>query len=153
MGNSRIDPPGSSRSLKVSLSLYAESVEYRFAYPRRQDMMPGCTAIFSTTHESRPGQTSISFSLVDFDLGRIHRLGLLGGKIALRARQAALQGRHTTLERSHPLTKQTKRLTRLLGLLSDIRHHHSRIVRLIEVYAARSMHMVRGQCVEKASTS
>jgi len=55
---------------------YAESVEYRFAYPRRQDMMPGCTAIFSITHESRPGQTSISFSLVDFDLGRIHRDGL-----------------------------------------------------------------------------
>lgn len=52
---------------------YAESVEYRFAYPRRLDMMPGCTAIFSVTHESRPGQTSISFSLVDFELGRIHR--------------------------------------------------------------------------------
>lgn len=48
-------------------------IEYRFQYPRRNEIMPGCVAIFSVGHSAKPGQTSISFNLTDYELARLNR--------------------------------------------------------------------------------
>lgn len=52
---------------------YTGVVQYNFAYPRRDDIMPDCVARFTVTHSSRPGRVGISFSLTDYELGRLHR--------------------------------------------------------------------------------
>lgn len=51
---------------------YLNSVEYRFEYPRDQDIRTGCLATFTVTYRGEPGSTVIGFSLVDYELGRMH---------------------------------------------------------------------------------
>lgn len=50
---------------------YTNSVDYRFRYPREKQIRPGCIATFTVTHKGEPGMTSISFELVDYELGRM----------------------------------------------------------------------------------
>ncbi len=38
--------------------------------------MPGCVALFTISHSTKPGTASISFTIRDFDLGRQHRAEL-----------------------------------------------------------------------------
>ncbi|MVO18589.1 hypothetical protein [Parasedimentitalea huanghaiensis] len=51
---------------------YTNTVDYRFRYPREKEIRPGCIATFTVTHKGEPGMTSISFELVDYELGRLH---------------------------------------------------------------------------------
>lgn len=51
---------------------YTNTVDYRFRYPRAKEIRPGCVATFTVTHRGEPGMTSISFELVDYELGRLH---------------------------------------------------------------------------------
>lgn len=51
---------------------YTNTVDYRFRYPREKQIRPGCVATFTVTHKGEPGMTSISFELVDYELGRLH---------------------------------------------------------------------------------
>lgn len=51
---------------------YTNTIDYRFRYPREKQIRPGCIATFTVTHRGEPGMTSISFELVDFELGRRH---------------------------------------------------------------------------------
>lgn len=52
------------------------TTEYNFAYPRTRELFPDCVAIFTISHGTSPGTTSISFRLDDFDLARQHREAL-----------------------------------------------------------------------------
>lgn len=52
---------------------YSGSVEYRFRYPRERGIMPGCVAVFQISHTGKPGQTSISFKITDYELARLNR--------------------------------------------------------------------------------
>lgn len=51
---------------------YRNRVDYRFEYPREQSIKIGCIATFSVTYRGEPGSTLIGFSLVDYELGRMH---------------------------------------------------------------------------------
>ncbi|MEO0831500.1 MAG: hypothetical protein AAFY03_13710 [Pseudomonadota bacterium] len=51
---------------------YRNSVEYRFSYPRDEDIKTGCVATFAVRYRGEPGSTVIGFSLEDFELGRQH---------------------------------------------------------------------------------
>lgn len=51
---------------------YTNNINYRFRYPREKQIRPGCIATFTVTHKGEPGMTSISFELVDYELGRLH---------------------------------------------------------------------------------
>ncbi len=51
---------------------YTNTVDYRFRYPREKQIRPGCIATFTVMHKGEPGMTSISFELVDYELGRLH---------------------------------------------------------------------------------
>ncbi|WP_282158834.1 hypothetical protein [Shimia thalassica] len=51
---------------------YRNSVEYRFEHPRDKLIKPGCIAMFKVSYRGEPGMTSISFSLEDYELGRMH---------------------------------------------------------------------------------
>ena len=51
---------------------YRNNVEYRFTYPRDEDIKTGCIATFTVRYHSEPGSTVIGFSLEDFELGRQH---------------------------------------------------------------------------------
>ena len=51
---------------------YTNSVDYRFRHPREKQIRPGCIATFTVMHMGEPGMTSISFELVDYELGRLH---------------------------------------------------------------------------------
>ncbi|MEO9824498.1 MAG: hypothetical protein ABJF50_08800 [Paracoccaceae bacterium] len=51
---------------------YRNNVEYRFAYPRDEDIKTGCIATFTVRYRGEPGSTVIGFSLEDFELGRQH---------------------------------------------------------------------------------
>lgn len=51
---------------------YRNTVEYRFEHPRDKLIRPGCVAIFKVNYSGEPGMTSITFSLTDYELGRIH---------------------------------------------------------------------------------
>lgn len=55
---------------------YTNTIEYRFRHPREKQIRPGCIATFKVTHNGEPGMTSISFSLVDYELGRLHEAEL-----------------------------------------------------------------------------
>lgn len=55
---------------------YRNDVSYRFAYPRDEDIKPGCLATFTVTYRGEPGSTVIGLSLVDYELGRIHMVEL-----------------------------------------------------------------------------
>jgi hypothetical protein len=46
--------------------------KYRFQHPRKGPAMPGCVAIFRISHRARPGQTSINFKLIDYELIRLN---------------------------------------------------------------------------------
>lgn len=51
---------------------YRNDVSYRFEYPRDEEIKTGCLATFTVTYRGEPGSTLIGFSLVDYELGRIH---------------------------------------------------------------------------------
>jgi len=51
---------------------YRNSVEYRFEYPREEDIRTGCLATFTVSYRGEPGSTVIGFSIVDYELGRLH---------------------------------------------------------------------------------
>lgn len=51
---------------------YRNRVDYRFEYPREQSIKIGCLATFTVTYRGEPGSTLIGFSLVDYELGRMH---------------------------------------------------------------------------------
>ncbi|MEO0916232.1 MAG: hypothetical protein AAFY31_04510 [Pseudomonadota bacterium] len=51
---------------------YRNNVEYRFAYPREEDIKTECVATFTVRYLGEPGSTVIGFSLEDFELGRQH---------------------------------------------------------------------------------
>ncbi len=51
---------------------YRDNVEYRFEYPREKLIRPGCVATFKVSYRGEPGMTSITFSLEDYELGRMH---------------------------------------------------------------------------------
>lgn len=51
---------------------YSNNVDYRFQFPREKEIKTGCIATFRTFYRGEPGMTSISFSLEDYELGRIH---------------------------------------------------------------------------------
>ncbi len=51
---------------------YRNTVEYRFEHPREKLIKPGCIAMFKVSYRGEPGMTSISFSLEDYELGRMH---------------------------------------------------------------------------------
>lgn len=51
---------------------YRNTVEYRFEYPREEDIRTGCLATFTVSYRGEPGSTVIGFSLVDYELGRMH---------------------------------------------------------------------------------
>ena len=51
---------------------YRNTVEYRFEYPRDEEIKTGCLATFTVTYRGEPGSTLIGFSLVDYELGRQH---------------------------------------------------------------------------------
>ncbi|PRY74651.1 hypothetical protein CLV80_11633 [Yoonia maritima] len=51
---------------------YLNEVDYRFEHPRNKEIKPGCLASFTLTYRGEPGSTLIGFSLVDYELGRIH---------------------------------------------------------------------------------
>jgi hypothetical protein len=51
---------------------YRGDVEYRFQHPRQREIRPGCVAVFRVTHSGRPGQTTISFDLTDYELARLN---------------------------------------------------------------------------------
>lgn len=51
---------------------YRNNVEYRFTYPRDEDIKTGCVATFTVRYRGEPGSTVIGFSLEDFELGRQH---------------------------------------------------------------------------------
>ncbi len=51
---------------------YRNNVEYRFSYPRDEDIKTGCIATFTVRYRGEPGSTVIGFSLEDFELGRQH---------------------------------------------------------------------------------
>jgi hypothetical protein len=51
---------------------YSNNVDYRFQYPRERDIRTGCIATFRISYRGEPGMTSISFSLEDYELARIH---------------------------------------------------------------------------------
>ena len=51
---------------------YRNNVEYRFEYPRDELIKPGCLATFTVSYREEPGMTSIGFSLVDYEIGRLH---------------------------------------------------------------------------------
>ncbi len=51
---------------------YRNTVEYRFEYPRDKLIKPGCIATFKVSYRGEPGMTSITFSLEDYELGRMH---------------------------------------------------------------------------------
>lgn len=52
---------------------YQNDVTYQFKYPRDQDIKTGCVATFTVTHRGEPGMTSISFTIEDYELARIHQ--------------------------------------------------------------------------------
>lgn len=56
----------------VGNQAYSQDVEYRFQHPRQREIMPGCVAMFRISHSGKPGTTSISFSLTDYELARIN---------------------------------------------------------------------------------
>lgn len=51
---------------------YRNTVDYRFKYPRNEEIKTGCIATFIVSYRGEPGMTSIGFSLVDYELGRMH---------------------------------------------------------------------------------
>lgn len=51
---------------------YRNTVEYRFEYPRDKLTRPGCVATFKVSYRGEPGMASITFSLDDYELGRMH---------------------------------------------------------------------------------
>ena len=51
---------------------YRNTVEYRFEHPRDKLIKPGCIATFKVSYRGEPGMTSITFSLEDYELGRMH---------------------------------------------------------------------------------
>ncbi|MEM5478078.1 hypothetical protein [Pacificibacter sp. AS14] len=51
---------------------YRSDVTYQFEYPRDKEIKPGCLATFTVSYRGDPGITSIGFSLVDYELGRMH---------------------------------------------------------------------------------
>ncbi len=51
---------------------YRNNVEYRFTYPRDEDIKTGCVATFTVRYRGEPGSTVIGFSLEDYELGRLH---------------------------------------------------------------------------------
>lgn len=51
---------------------YRNDVSYRFEYPRDEEIKTGCLATFTVTYRGEPGSTLIGFSLVDYELGRMH---------------------------------------------------------------------------------
>lgn len=51
---------------------YRNTVEYRFEHPRDKLIKPGCIATFRVSYRGEPGMTSITFSLEDYELGRMH---------------------------------------------------------------------------------
>ena len=53
-------------------TIYRNSVTYRFEHPREELIRPGCLATFTVTYRGEPSMTSIGFSLVDYELGRMH---------------------------------------------------------------------------------
>lgn len=53
--------------------MHDNDVTYRFHDPREKELKPGCLATFTVSYRGEPGFTSIGFSLVDYELGRIHR--------------------------------------------------------------------------------
>lgn len=55
---------------------FATTTEYNFSYPRTTGLFPDCVAVFTVSHGTSPGTTSISFRLDDFDIARQHREAL-----------------------------------------------------------------------------
>lgn len=55
---------------------YQSSFEYRFEYPRDDDIRPGCLATFIIRYRGDPGMTNIGFELIDYDLARQHQAEL-----------------------------------------------------------------------------
>jgi hypothetical protein len=55
---------------------YDTDPEYSFGYPCTKELMPGCVAVFTISHSTKPGTAAISFSIVDYDLARQHRAEL-----------------------------------------------------------------------------
>lgn len=53
--------------------VYDNDVTWRFHDPRDKDIKPGCLATFTVSYQGDPGMTSIGFTLIDFELGRMHR--------------------------------------------------------------------------------
>lgn len=51
---------------------YRNTVDYRFEYPREEEIKTGCLATFTVSYRGEPGSTLIGFSLVDYELGRQH---------------------------------------------------------------------------------
>ncbi|MEP3298708.1 MAG: hypothetical protein ABJO27_19915 [Pseudoruegeria sp.] len=51
---------------------YRNDESYRFEYPRDEEIKKGCLATFTVTYRGEPGSTLIGFSLVDYELGRMH---------------------------------------------------------------------------------
>lgn len=52
---------------------YDGQTQYDWDYPRRLELMPGCTALFTVNHTTEPGTTTITFNITDYDLARQHR--------------------------------------------------------------------------------
>lgn len=67
-----IDDKGTRYELCGSARHYENSVKYEFDYPRDTLIKPGCVATFTVRYKGEPGTTAISFSLVDYALGREH---------------------------------------------------------------------------------
>lgn len=69
---------GNTRTTRTTYELcgpashYRNNVTYRFEYPRSKEIKPGCLATFTVSYVGEPGITSIDFSLVDYELGRVH---------------------------------------------------------------------------------
>lgn len=55
---------------------YQNSFEYRFKYPRDEDIRPGCLATFIVRYRGDPGMTNIGFELIDYELARQHQAEL-----------------------------------------------------------------------------
>lgn len=55
---------------------YENNFEYRFKYPRDEDIRPGCLATFTIRYRGEPGMTNIGFELIDYDLARQHQAEL-----------------------------------------------------------------------------
>lgn len=51
---------------------YRNTVDYRFEYPREEEIKTGCLATFTVSYRGEPGSTLIGFSRVDYELGRQH---------------------------------------------------------------------------------